>query len=148
MAKRNKPVTEEAASVPISSMIDIIFLLIIFFIVTATLDKEIEDEQILLADAPHGRPVVKQDPRTITINVRVNGDVKIGEKVLTAGSRENRLPALTALIEEMKRTTPDPLSIPIVIRGDRDVQYFYISRAMNAVKETGLYKVSLVGIQE
>ena len=43
MAKKTRLMTEEAASVPISSMIDIVFLLIIFFIVTATLDKDMQD---------------------------------------------------------------------------------------------------------
>lgn len=143
MAKRNKPVTEEAASVPISSMIDIVFLLIIFFIVTATLDKELEDESILLADAPNGRPVAKQDPRTITINVRVDGSMNVGGRNIDSAE-------LTALIEKVKSGIPieERLSIPVVIRGDRQVQYHDIARALDAVKKTGLYKVSLVGIQE
>ena len=143
MAKRNKPVTEEAASVPISSMIDIVFLLIIFFIVTATLDKELQDESILLADAPNGRPVIKQDPRTITVNVRVDGSMNVGGRNIDSSE-------LTALIEKVKSGMPmeERLSIPVVIRGDRQVQYHDIARALDAVKKTGLYKVSLVGIQE
>ena len=141
MSQRNSPVTEEAASVPISSMIDIVFLLIIFFIVTATLDKDLQDESVLLADAPNGRPVVKQDPRTITVNLRMDGSMNIGGRPISADQ-------LTALLEDVKRTTPDPMSIPIVIRGDRQVQYYYGAKVLDAVKKTGLYKVSLAGLQE
>ena len=43
MAKKTRLFNEEAASVPISSMIDIVFLLIIFFIVTASLDKDMQE---------------------------------------------------------------------------------------------------------
>ena len=141
MAKKTRLMTEEAASVPISSMIDIVFLLIIFFIVTATLDKDMQDECVLLADAPNGRPVVKQDPRTITINLRMDGSMTIGGRAMTG-------PQLTALLEDVKRTAPDPLSIPIVIRGDRQVQYYYGAKVLDAIKKTGLYKVSLAGVQE
>ena len=141
MANKTRLMTEEAASVPISSMIDIVFLLIIFFIVTATLDKDLQDESVLLADAPTGRPVVKQDPRTITINLRMDGSMTIGGRAMTG-------PELTALLEDVKRTAPDPLSIPIVIRGDRQVQYYYGAKVLDAIKKTGLYKVSLAGMQE
>ena len=141
MAKKNRLFSEEAASVPISSMIDIVFLLIIFFIVTATLDKDMQDESVLLADAPNGRPVVKQDPRTIIINLRMDGSMNIGGRPISADQ-------LTALLEDVKRTTPDPMSIPIVIRGDRQVQYYYGMKVLDAIKKTGLYKVSLAGMQE
>ena len=141
MAKKTRLMTEEAASVPISSMIDIVFLLIIFFIVTATLEKDLQDESVLLADAPNGRPVAKQDPRTIIINLRMDGSMTIGGRVLTG-------PQLTALLEDVKRTTPDPKSIPIVIRGDRQVQYHYGSKVLDAIKAAELSHVSLAGLQE
>ena len=105
MSKKTRLMTEEAASVPISSMIDIVFLLIIFFIVTATLDKDLQDESVLLADAPNGRPVVKQDPRTITVNLRMDGSMTVGGRAMTG-------PQLTALLEDVKRTSPDPRRPP------------------------------------
>ena len=141
MSKRNRPVTEEAASVPISSMIDIVFLLIIFFIVTATLDKDVQDETILLADAPNGRPVEKQDPRTITINLRMDGSMNISGRSVDPGE-------LVSILNSVKKTTPDPETIPIVIRGDRRVQYKHAARILDAIKETGLYKVSFTGLLE
>ena len=142
MAKKTRLMTEEAASVPISSMIDIVFLLIIFFIVTATLDKDLQDESVRLADAPHGRPVIKQDPRTITINLLYDGSINIG------GGRPLSGNELTALLENVKRTTPDPKTIPIVIRGDHQVQYYYGARVLDAIKKTELHNVSLAGMQE
>ena len=141
MSKRNRPATEEAASVPISSMIDIVFLLIIFFIVTATLDKETQDAQINLADAPHGRPVSKQDPRTITINLRRDGSMNISGRPISPSE-------LVSILENVKKTTPDPESIPIVIRGDRMVQYGYAAEILEAIKKTGLYKVSFNGLKD
>ncbi len=131
----------EAAEVPISSMIDIVFLLIIFFIVTATLDKEAEDQAIILSEAPHGRPVTKQDPRTVTINVRQDGTITMGARLVSPAQ-------ITQMLEDIKRTADDPMSIPIVIRGDHNAQHYHISKALEAVKATGLYKVSLTGRKE
>ena len=142
MSKKSRTMTEEAASVPISSMIDIVFLLIIFFIVTATLDKDLQDETILLADAPNGRQVKKQDPRTITINLRKDGTMNVAGRTLSPSE-------LTALLENAKKASPgDPLSIPIVIRGDRRVQFGHAANIMDAITKTGLYKVSLTGLLE
>lgn len=141
MSKIKRITDDSVAEVPISSMIDIVFLLIIFFIVTATIDKEAEDQNIILADAPHGRPVTKQDPRTITINVRQDGTMTIGNHIVSANQ-------ITQMLEEIKRTADDPMSIPIVIRGDHNAQHYHISRALEAIKATGLYKVSLTGRQE
>jgi len=79
MAKKNRRREEQdVADIPISSMIDIIFLLIIFFVVTAALDKEVEDEVVKLSKAPHGKPIVKKNPRSLTINVRPDGTMNIG----------------------------------------------------------------------
>jgi len=61
MGRRKQPPKD--ADIPIESMIDIIFLLIIFFVVTASMEKEIQDESIKLTNAPHGKPVKKKDPR-------------------------------------------------------------------------------------
>ncbi len=138
MAKIKRITDDTVAEVPISSMIDIVFLLIIFFIVTATIDKEAEDQNIILTDAPHGRPITKQDPRTITINVRQDGTMTLGTHIVTPQQ-------ITALLEDIKRKDDDPMSIPIVIRGDHNAQHHYISRALEAVKATGLYKVNLTG---
>ena len=108
---------------------------------TATLDKDLQDESVLLADAPNGRPVVKQDPRTITVNLRMDGSMNISGRPISPSE-------LVSILENVKKTTPDPESIPIVIRGDRQVQYYYGAKVLDAIKKTGLYKVSLAGMQE
>ena len=127
-----KKVDMEIAETPISSMIDVVFLLIIFFVVTAALDKEIEDESIVLTNAPHGKPLKKKDPRGVTINVRKNGDINASGSVVSMGVLSN---ILTNQAHKFGN------NIPIVIRGDRDVQHGYIQKVMEAVTKTGLYRV-------
>ena len=79
MAKGSKkPRMDDNAEVPISSMIDVVFLLIIFFVVTAAVDKEVEDEKVLLADAPHGIPQKEKLKNTVIINVHRDGVITMG----------------------------------------------------------------------
>lgn len=122
----------QEAEIPISSMTDIVFLLIIFFVVTASLDKEVEDEMVNLANSPHGRPLIKKDPRGVTINVRDNGQINVSGRLVGMGTLSN------ILTNQASRYGND---IPIVIRGDRNVQHGYIKKVMDAVTATKLYRV-------
>jgi biopolymer transport protein ExbD len=135
MAKRKKREVQEA-EVPISSMIDIVFLLIIFFVVTAAIDKEIQDEKIELAKAPHGKPLTKKDPRSVTINVRSDSEdgsfFTIGMQIMSPSQISQQL--VTAANKWGK-------DIPIIIRGDRDTQHEHIKEVMEAVTRTRLYKI-------
>lgn len=130
MPKRK--IETQEATVPISAMIDIVFLLIIFFVVTASIDKEIEDESINLSNAPHGRPVTKKDPRAVTINVRKDGSMNMGMLQMTPEQIS------TQLTTAASKWGAD---LPIIIRGDKEVQHEYVKRIMTAVTETKLYKV-------
>ncbi|MBN1865147.1 MAG: biopolymer transporter ExbD [Victivallales bacterium] len=129
MAKKRE---QQEAEIPISSMIDIVFLLIIFFVVTASLDKEVEDEMIRLANSPHGKPLTKKDPRGVTINIRENGKINVSGRLVDMGT-------LSAILTNQAAKYGN--DIPIVIRGDRNVQHGYIKKVMDAVTNTKLYRV-------
>jgi biopolymer transport protein ExbD len=129
MARKRK---EEKTDSGIATMIDIIFLLIMFFVVTASLDKEIQDEKVDLTNAPHGKPLKKKDPRTVTINVRSNGQINVGGQLISMGTLSDIL---------TNNAAKNGNDIPIVIRGDRDVQHGYIKKVMDAVTTTKLYRV-------
>lgn len=130
MAKKKRDVQD--AEVPISAMIDIVFLLIIFFVVTASIDKEMEDELIKLANSPHGDPVKKKDPRAVTINVRKDGTYNINGQVMNKAQVSNVLKGAAA---------EWGIDIPIIIRGDASAPHGYIKEVMEAVTNTQLYKV-------
>ena len=130
---------QEDADIPISSMIDIIFLLIIFFVVTASMDKEIQDEKVKLSMAPHGKPIVKKDPRAVTINVREDGTINISGHVV------NMATVSQILINAANEYGTD---IPIIIRGDRRTLHGYIKKVLEAVTATSLYRVKFQALKD
>jgi len=132
MARKKKEREAADASFPISSMIDIVFLLIIFFVVTAAIDKEMEDEMVKLANAPHGKVVKKKDPRGVTINVRKSGDLFVNGSVMSK-------PMVSNILRGAAQKWGN--EIPIIIRGDANAAHGYIKEVMEAVTDTGLYRV-------
>lgn len=139
MARKKKVSQMGEASVPISAMIDVVFLLIIFFVVTASIDKDVEDAEVNLAKAPHGKPVVQKDPRSVIINVRKDGTTNVGMLPIS-------LPSISQLL--VNQAAKYGKDIPIVIRGDANTQHQHIKKVMEAVTNTQLYRIKFNAVIE
>jgi biopolymer transport protein ExbD len=120
-------------------MIDIVFQLIIFFVVTTELEKQKFNEQIILAFSPHGPAIEKRDPRTVTIDVDDKGVVSIAHTTMS-------VPVLTSVLRNAVNRYG--LSTPVQIRGDRRTRHESIRRVMEACGQAGLWRVSFVAVKE
>lgn len=137
MAKIRK---EEAMETPVSAMIDVVFLLIIFFIVTAVFDDSIIDESIMLAQAKHQKEVDKSNPLTMIINVTKDGGVNMG--IMAFGDADTeRLDGLESLLRTQKNKHGDTL--PILIRADADTDFKHVNKVLKAVTDAGLWRVKV-----
>ena len=125
---------EEAIETPVASLIDVVFLLIIFFVVTAAVEKDIVDESIRLAQASHVPAVAKKDPRTVTINLDRDGDINISMHRMTRTQLQQILTATVAKAGS---------SVPVVIRCDKQTYYREVDRVMQVIGKAGLYRVKL-----
>lgn len=132
MAFKKKQRELEEASVPLSSMIDIVFLLIIFFVATASLDKEVQDEQVVLANAPHGKVLEKQPKNAFFINVRKDGTANIIGNTMKITEISNQLRAHSREFGK---------SFPIVLRCDKDVKHGYIMDVEQGITDIGFYAI-------
>jgi len=132
MAKKKRKRQDEEANIPIESMIAIIFLLIIFFVVTAAMDKDIQDEKVELANAPHGKPLKQKDPRSVYINVRKDGTINMSGRAIPMPMMTRQLKVAAAEFGT---------DLPIIVRADMETDHEYVKRVMSAVTETGMYRV-------
>jgi len=135
MAKRS---TEEVG-VNMTPMIDIVFQLIIFFVVTVDLDRQVFNEAITLALSRNGPAIEKRDPRTVTIEVDRQGRLSIAHRVVS----EARLTQL--LVFARNQGGQDT---PVQIRGDAQTRHESIRSAMQASGKAGLYRISFVALKE
>ena len=139
--------SQENPALDMTPMIDVVFELIIFFVVTLT-EAQRKDETIELEDGQHGIVLVPENlPPThmqIDIGIYPNGPMK-GKPRISMGDRDIS-PA------EIKRRVQDRLKkykdFPVMVRADFAVPHRAVAQVMNACTEAGVWKISFVAVQE
>ena len=145
--------SEDTLETPITQMIDIVFLLIIFFVVTASVDKDLVDDTISLAQAKNTNAETTAKKLSVTINMKMARDSQ-GRKVMLGGRpkilynialQEKSLDGIRQALQTVKNNTGN--FVPVLIRVDKDVEYRYIDELLaKAVARVGFTKVSIVAI--
>jgi len=119
----------------LSSMIDIVFLLIIFFVVTASFDREQIDAEVALPSVA-AAPVKSLPPQRVMVNVFADGAVKIGFRRLRENEVKRELPGILKTLRGGTNTV-------LVVNGDRDAPHKYIAAVMNAAARAGFSHVRI-----
>ena len=130
---------DDTLETPITSMIDIVFQLIIFFVVTSAIDKDVVDESIKLASARNAPAVETVDPHSVTINLHADGEINVAMMPMS-------LPQLRNFLISMRSQSGN--ATPILIRCDGTTRYRKIDQVMQVVTEAGLYRVRIVAMLE
>ncbi|MCU0823362.1 MAG: biopolymer transporter ExbD [Leptospira sp.] len=121
-----------APTVPVSSMADIAFLLLVFFMVTSVLDSD-PDLPIDLPDVPGGEQLNKK-----IANLYLSAD---SERTVYFNSVKRPLNEALSEIRAKLATTPD---LKVLIHADQNLTYEELDSVFESLKEIGALKVSLV----
>jgi len=127
----------QGCAIDMTPMIDVVFQLIIFFIVTIKMEQEV-NERIELADAPDGPVIAEEDPRTMTIEVDERGWISMRGAQLT---RQKLFKLLKARVDRYGQ-------FPVLIRGDKRTRHDDIRAVMDMCTRVGLWRISFAAIQE
>lgn len=133
---------QEAPALDMTPMIDVVFELIIFFVVTLT-EAQKKDETIELEDGQHGIVLTPEElPPT---HMMVDIGLKNGKPRISMGDRD-----ITP--EEIGRRVKKKFNkigeFPVMIRADYAVPHWAVAKVMNACTENGIWKISFVAIGE
>ncbi len=120
----------------LSSMIDIIFLLIIFFVVTASFDAEQLDDSIILPKIDKGISAKALPLDKIIINIFANGAVKLGFYELKTEHISAELPAILKKVITNKDAT-------LIINADGKTKHKYVKNVLNIIAKNGHKKVHI-----
>ncbi|MFT4647162.1 MAG: biopolymer transport protein ExbD [Glaciecola sp.] len=131
MKIRNEEGMEELV-LNLTPMIDVIFLLLIFFMVATTFQDPERELDVDLPQAQSGSTLTDQDDEVI-INILENGTVVIAERELTHDE----------LVRLLNQTAQQDPETPVTIRGDRFVHHEDIVSAMDACGSAGLHNLSI-----
>ena len=123
--------------VNLTPLIDVVFILLIFFMVSTTFQKESEIK-IELPEASADPVEEKKDVLELVIDAEGRYFIDQQQVVNTE---------LDTLKKAISKFLDDRTSIPVVIRADRRTPYESVVRAMDATSQLGLVQMSLATSQ-
>jgi biopolymer transport protein ExbD len=121
-------------------MIDVVFQLIIFFIITVQMDQESMLKEIVLPRSPNAQERVQGEAKEIPIQVTKSGNIYMGSQLITINQ-------LDAVIKAFAKQV-GPQNIPILIRGDVDARHKAIRKVMDTCSKNGVYKMRFAGLKK
>jgi biopolymer transport protein ExbD len=130
--KLSKQRSQSSVGFNMTPMIDIVFLLIIFFMTVSQITR-VTDHPIELPRVSKGDLDAKT--ATVTINLSDKGEIVIGGNPLSAAD------ALTAMKSQLKKVDNDPARIRIQIRCDRNCECGHVSKLFNELAQLGFTQV-------
>jgi biopolymer transport protein ExbD len=130
---RNKRIREEdEAAVDMTPMLDIVFIMLIFFIVTTSFVKEAGIE----VNKPKAAQATKKKNANIFIAIRGNGEIWMDK-------RQVDVERVSANIERLLAEQPTEI---VIIQADKEAKHGVVVKVMDQIKATGDYlKISIAG---
>ncbi len=121
----------------LTPLIDVVFLLLIFFLVATRFAQEDRELDVVLPSASEARPLTVQ-PRELFVNIDHQGNFFIDGKTLNGDEVEAVLRQAVA---------NNPVNQSVIIRADKRVQLDYAVLVMNLCNKVGIldYKLTIDG---
>ena len=127
--RRRRATQEEEAEINITPMLDVVFIMLIFFIVTASFVKE------------SGIDVNRPDASTATVKERGNILVAITENnQIWIDRRQVDVRSVRANIERLHAENPQGA---VVIQADENSKNGLLVQVMDAARQAGVFNVSI-----
>ncbi|WP_411826734.1 ExbD/TolR family protein [Luteolibacter sp. AS25] len=121
----------EAANMQLAPMIDIVFLLLIFFIVTWQFTRSETELDVSVPTAQEGADPERQRGE-IVINILGDGAIRI----------EGTSVDLSQLLEKLSSIASQFENQPVRIRGDGGVEYQRIVEVIDTCQKAGIWNIS------
>lgn len=130
----NEVQAEEEQEINITPMLDVVFIMLIFFIVTATFIKEAGIE----VNRPDAATAVKQEKANILVAIGPNDDIWIDRRRIDPRSvRPN--------IERLHAENPQG---SVVIQADKESKTETLITVMDASRAAGVFNVSIAAQEQ
>jgi biopolymer transport protein ExbD len=130
----NQTQVEDESEINITPMLDVVFIMLIFFIVTATFVKEAGID----VNRPDAATAVKQEKANILIAIGPSNDIWIDRRQVDIRSvRPN--------IERLHAENPQG---SVVIQADKESKTDTLIQVMDAARQAGVYNVSIAAREQ
>ena len=131
--------SQENPQLDMTPMIDVVFELIIFFVVTLT-QANAKDETVRLEDGKHGIELTPDElpPTHLIVDVARNGRISMCDVTITPAELGRR-------VKERMRKYGE---FPVLIRADYRAKHKSVAEVMNACTQNGIWKRSFVAVYD
>ena len=117
-----------SSSLSMTPLIDVVFLLLIFFLVTSRFEKEEREIDIDLPDASQSVPLIEQ-PSEIVVNLDAQGRIVVD-------GQSRAIEELEGILRQA--SINNPLTQSVLIRSDRQAPVGVFIGVIDVCKELGL----------
>ena len=114
-------------------MIDVVFLLIIFFLVSSHLAKQEAQMPLELPLADSGSEAIDNQQPRVTINVTADGSLLLAGRTVSPAELQRRL---------TEQRAADGNDLEVRIRSDRSVPYSHVEPIMLSSVRAGIWNVT------
>lgn len=127
----------EDPDVNLTSLIDVVLLLLVFFMVSTSFVKE----AVLKVDLPQAseRPVVAEVDEQLEITLGMGGEVRVNDRELINSRPDTLRAAIT-------KTVGDNREIPVVLRADAKATHQSVVTAMDVLGRMGFTRLSIATV--
>ncbi|MFW6381474.1 MAG: ExbD/TolR family protein [Bacillota bacterium] len=130
-----KPTHKKKTSINIIPMIDVIFFLLVFFMLFTTFQSNPQGIDMQL---PRAVTVNEQDQQNMIIDVDKNGNFYYDGERLPLGE-----------IQEIARNrNQENENLAVIINADKEARYKFVVSLMDSLRQEGLYNLALAAEKE
>ena len=124
----------EDPEISLTGLIDVVFLLLIFFMVSTTFEKQ----AVLRVDLPEAKNVSAPEDQPISFELVIdsNGQFYLNDRQLLDGKRST---IEAAFIE----AAGEDRSIPVILRADAETPHHFVVTAMDVTAQLGFSRLSI-----
>ncbi|MFQ6049080.1 MAG: ExbD/TolR family protein [Phycisphaerae bacterium] len=133
----------QVVSFNMTPMIDVVFLLVIFFmIVSQVISSEVE---LLALPRPYKSQAANQPrlPEKITISLVHDGTGGIARRKAGPNVVRNNEELAAVLLETQRSARQRGHALQVVLRADRNIQFGYVREVMQTIANVGLERMNL-----
>lgn len=127
---------EESVEVNLTALIDVVFLLLIFFMVTTTFDRH---AKLKVSLPESSAKATQQQSDSLVLSIDAKGNYFINGRQVVNQS-------LDTLKHALQKTIGDDGDVALVLRADANTPHQSVVRAMDAASQLGLTKLSIATV--
>lgn len=128
---------EETVEVNLTPLIDVVFLLLIFFMVTTTFDRH---AKLKVSLPESSAKITQQQSDPLVLSIDAKGNYFINDRQVVNQS-------LDTLKRALQKVIGDNTDMALVLRADANTPHKAVVRAMDAASQLGLSKLSIATVE-